>query len=393
MILFWLVGAALAAVALLLVLRPLVFGKKAAGISRRDANVSIYRNQLREIEADLAAGRLAVADYERARAELEARLLEDVSDKETRASPPRAASRALTLVVALAIPLGAAALYFAVGNPGAMVPLEEQHAATVHQLENMIARLAARLRENPDDVEGWKLLARSYASVERFPEAADAYAKAAARAPRDAQLLADFADALAMARGRRLDGEPEKLIARALELEPQNLKALALSGTAAFARGNYAVAAAQWEKMLPLVPADSEDARSIRASIAEAQSQLKPGTAAAALKGTVRLSAELKAKVSPDDVVFIFARAAQGPPMPLAVKRAKARELPLAFALDDAMAMAPGMQLSSFPRVIVGARISKSGSATPRPGDLQGTSETVANDAQGVSVVIDTVVR
>ena len=167
-------------------------------------------------------------------------------------------------------------------------------------------------------------------------------------------------------------------------------EALALAGTAAFERKDFAGAVRLWSHMLPLVAPDSEDARTIQASIAEAQSHLKATTP---LKGTVRLSPDLKAKASPDDVVFIFARAAQGPPMPLAVKRATVRELPLAFALDDAMAMAPGMQLSSFPRVIVGARISKSGSATPQPGDLQGTSAPVANDAQGVSVVIDTVVR
>jgi cytochrome c-type biogenesis protein CcmH len=287
----------------------------------------------------------------------------------------------------------AAALYLLVGNPGALAPQPDPHAITVQQLEVMVERLAARLRESPDDVEGWKLLGRSYSALGRFPESAEAYAKAAARDPKDAQLLADFADVLAMAQGQRLEGDPEKLIARALELDPQNLKALALAGTAAFERKDFAQAVQLWSRMLPLVPPESEDARTIQASIAEAQSQLKPATASTSLNGTVRLSPELKGKVSPDDVVFIFARAAQGPPMPLAVKRAKAGELPLAFALDDAMAMAPGMQLSSFPRVIVGARISKSGSANPQPGDLQGASAPVANDAQGVSVVIDTVVR
>ena len=119
----------------------------------------------------------------------------------------------------------------------------------------MVARLVARLRENPDDVEGWKLLGRSYGVMGRFAEAADAYAKAAVRAPRDARLLADFADMLAMARGQSLQGEPEKLVMRALELEPENLKALALAGTAAFERGDYAAAAARWERMLAQVDA------------------------------------------------------------------------------------------------------------------------------------------
>jgi cytochrome c-type biogenesis protein CcmH len=379
MILFWLIGAALAAAALVLVLRPLVFSRDSMRVRRNEANLAIYRDQLRELDADLAAGRLAAADYERSRAELEARLLEDVVEE---SAPRRGANRGVTLIVAFAIPLCAAALYFAVGNPGAI------DSPAVH-LDSMVQRLAAHLRENPDDTAGWKLLGRAYASLERFPEAAAAYAKAAVRAPRDAQLLAELAEALAMARGRRLEGEPEQLIARALELEPANLKALALAGTAAFARQDYAAAAAQWEKMLPLVAADSEDARSIQASVDEARSLMGKRE----LKGTVSLSSKLKTKAAPGDTVFIFARAAEGPRMPLAVLRKRVRDLPLAFSLDDSMAMAPGMRLSGFPRVIVAARVSKSGNAAPQPGDLQGASAAVANDAEGVSVVIDTVVR
>jgi cytochrome c-type biogenesis protein CcmH len=379
MILFWAIGAALAAAALVLVLRPLIFAKKDTGVSRSHANVSIYRDQLRELDADLAGGRLAAADYERSRAELEARLLEDVGEE---SAPRRGGIRALALTVAFAVPLCAAALYFATGNPSAI------DSPAVH-LETMVNRLAAHLRENPDDTAGWKLLGRAYASLERFPEAADAYAKAAVRAPRDAQLLAELAEALAMARGRRLAGEPEQLVARALELEPANVKALALAGTAAFARKDYAAAAAHWEKMLPLVPADSEDARSIQASVDEARALIGKKD----LKGVVKLSPKLAGKASPEDTVFIFARAAEGPPMPLAILRKQVRDLPLEFALDDSMAMAPGMRLSGYPRVIVAARVSKSGDAAPRPGDLQGASAPVANDAEGVSVVIDSIVR
>jgi len=391
MTLFWLAGAALAAVVLGLVLRPLIFRGSKSSVSRPEANLSIYRDQLRELDADLAAGTLAQADYERARREIEARLLEDVALAPEPA--PARCGRALVAAIAVAIPAAALGVYLLVGSPGAL-SLQSEHQMNAQQLEAMVERLAARLRENPDDVEGWKLLGRSYGALGRFPEAVDAYVKAATRAPRDAQILADLADVLAMSRGQRLQGEPEKLVLRALELDPQNLKALALAGTAAFERKDFAAAVRYWQRMLPLVAAGSEDARSIQASIAEAQSFLKPGAASvAALKGSVRLAPELKAKASPDDTVFIFARAAQGPPMPLAVKRAKVRELPLEFALDDSMAMAPGMQLSGFPRVIVGARVSKSGSATPQPGDLQGASPAVANDASSVTVVIDSVVR
>jgi cytochrome c-type biogenesis protein CcmH len=386
MIPFWLAGAALALVVIALALRPLVFRRSGGGVSRRDANASIYRDQLRELDADLAAGTLAQADYERARREIEARVLEDVA-----AAPAPAAaagSRALAAALAVAVPALALGVYLAVGSPGGL-ELDLEHQANARQLEAMVERLAARLKEKPDEVEGWKLLGRSYGVMGRFAEATEAYARAAALAPRDAQLLADFADMLAMSQGQRLAGEPEKLVLRALELEPANLKALALAGTAAYERKAFAAAVRYWERMLPLVPAESEDARTIRASIAEAQAQAgsKP------LRGRISLSAKVRGKAAPEDTVYVFARAAEGPPMPLAVLKRQVRDLPFEFSLDDSMAMAPGMQLSGFPRVVVGARISKSGSATPQAGDLQGASAPVANDATGVSVVIDSEVR
>jgi cytochrome c-type biogenesis protein CcmH len=385
MTLFWLVGAALAAA----VLYHLFRSRKAGAISRRDANVAIYRDQLRELDADLKSGLIAQADYERARRELEGRLLEDAA-----AAPVahrEAAGRRAAWTLGAGIPLFALVVYLAVGTPDALSPQSDTHAISAQQLEGMVERLAARLRENPDDVEGWKLLGRSYSVLGRFGESAEAYAKAAARAPRDAQLLADFADVLAMARGQTLEGEPEKLVLRALEIDPANLKALALAGTAAFARKDYQGAAAHWEKMLAHVPPDSEDARAIRANVQEARSLA--GIGRKELKGTVALSPKLKGEAQPDDTVFILARAAEGPAMPLAVKRVKVRELPASFALDDSMAMAPGMNLSAHARVVVVARVSRSGSATPQAGDLQGATAPVANDASGVSIIIDSVVR
>jgi cytochrome c-type biogenesis protein CcmH len=386
MTLFWLIGALLAAGVLAWVLRPLLTRRAAAPVSSQAANVSIYRDQLRELDTDLAAGTLAQADYDRSRAELEARLLEDVRAPDAAARRP--AGRRAALALAAVIPVMAFGVYLLVGNPGAL-QRESEHAATLAQLETLVGRLAARLRENPDDADGWKLLGRSYSALGRFDLAADAYAKAAVRAPRDAQLLVDFADALAMARGQRLEGEPEKLIRRALEIEPNNLKGLALAGTGAFERKDYAQAAAYWGRMLPLVPADSEDARMIQQNVSEAR-QLAGDTKA--LQGTVSLAPQLKGKAAADDTVFVFARAADGPPMPLAVARARVRDLPYSFRLDDTMAMTPAMKLSAFPKVVVGARVSKSGNATAQPGDLQGASAPVANDAGSVNVVIDRVV-
>jgi len=300
-------------------------------------------------------------------------------------------------VIGAAVPVLAFALYLLVGHPAA-VDREAELGASAAQVEAMVARLAARLRDNPDDVDGWKLLGRSYGVMGRYAEAADAYAKAAVRAPRDAPLLVDLADMLAMARGQTLQGEPEKLALRALELEPGNLKALALVGSAAFERKDYAGAAAHWERMLAHVAPDSEDARSIQRNVAEARSLSKEKekqepSASAGVRGTVSLAPKLKEKAAPDDVVFVFARAVDGPPMPLAVARVRVRDLPYRFQLDDSMAMTPAMKLSAFPKVVIAARVSKSGTATAQPGDLQGASAPVTNDASAVTVVIDGFVR
>jgi cytochrome c-type biogenesis protein CcmH len=399
MTLFWLIGAAAAAVALGWVLRPLLARKRAAAPSRNAANVAIYRDQLRELEADRAAGTLAGADYERARAELEARALQDAGEPEPEA--PRPGGRRAAWALAATVPIAAAAVYLVVGTPSAIVLEAEQRAEqqiTVAQVEAMVERLAARLRENPEDVNGWKLLGRSYGVMGRYAEAADAYARAALRAPRDAQLLADFADVLAMARGQSLQGEPEQLVLRALEIEPGNVKALALAGSAAFERKDFAAAASHWERMLAHVEPGSEDARAIQQNVAEARSlqrqEQKPQPATSAgVRGTVSLAPKLKENAAPDDTVFVFARAAEGPPMPLAVARVRVRDLPYRFVLDDSMAMSPAMKLSAFPRVVVAARVSKSGTATAQPGDLQGASAPVANDEAAVSVVIDSLVR
>ncbi|MDH3438635.1 MAG: c-type cytochrome biogenesis protein CcmI, partial [Betaproteobacteria bacterium] len=239
----------------------------------------------------------------------------------------------------------------------------------------------------------------------------EAYANAAARTPNDAQLLADYADALGMAQGRNLEGEPEKLIARALAIDPANTKALALAATAAFNRRDYANAVQYWERMLTVLPPDSEAAQVVRSNIAEARSLAGGALAAASpaapapalapapadaggrVSGVVKLAPELAGKIAPTDTVFVFARAAQGPRMPLAILRRQARDLPLEFTLDDSMAMTPAMKLSSFPQVVIGARVSKSANAVPQPGDLQGLSAPIQVGANGVSVVIDSEVR
>jgi cytochrome c-type biogenesis protein CcmH len=414
---FLITAALLVAGAVLFVVPALVRGRARPAESRDVVNTAVYRDQLRELESDLRSGTLAADQVDKARGEIEARLIDDVSAErlgEHIVPQTPARSRTSAIAFGIAVPLCALAVYLGVGNPRALDPQPgggTDHGVTQQQLQSLIERLAARMKDNPEDAEGWVMLARSYAVLGRYLESADAYARAAARIPDDAQLLADYADALAMAQGRRLHGEPEKIVARALAADPNNIKALALAGTAAFDRKNYAEAVRHWERIRGLVPPASQFADSLQASIAEARElggmrpaagkaqtpaagpAQTPVAAPARVSGTATLAPALAGKVAPTDTVFIFARAAEGPRIPLAVLRKQARDLPVSFVLDDSMAMSPQMKLSGQTRIVVGARVSKTANATPQAGDIQGLSAPVKVGASGVAVTIDTEVR
>lgn len=417
MIVFWLVATLLLACALALLLPPLVRRRSGqAAISRKATNIAVYRDQLRELEQDHAAGVVNREGYEETRREIERRLLDDVGGAEE-SSHTGSAGRNAAVVVGAAIPIVAFVLYFAVGTFEVLLPgrvgagaSAEQggHSISEDQIRELAGRLASRLEKEPDNVEGWVMLGRSYAALGEFDKAARAYGTAVARAGNDAALLADYADALAMAQGRSLQGEPEKVIERALAIDPQNVKALALAGTARFDRKDYAGAVQYWERILKVAPDNSEFAQSVRSSIAEAQQLAqsggapavakgaqKPagepasGVAAKAVSGVVQIAPALATRVSPNDTVFVYARAVEGPRMPIAIVRAQAKDLPLRFTLDDRSAMTESMKLSAQERVVVGARISRSGTATPQPGDLEGMSAPVAVGAKGVEVVVN----
>ena len=409
------IAALLVAVALAFVLPPLLRRRGALSPQARDeANAALYRNELAELERDLAAGTISEAACLEARLELERRLLEDVaassSDHDAMPAPAPAPSRGLAVTVGVLVPVIALSGYLAIGNPAALDPVartapDSSHAATAEQINAMVAKLAARLEAKPDDAEGWGMLARSYTALGQFDKAIPAYARVVKLAPDNAGLLADYADALAMTRGRTLSGEPMALVKRALALDPKHIKALALAGSAEFEVRNFAGAVAYWERILPLAQADAEFTRSVAASIDEARQLGKlPAAAAAAapavaaapgkaISGTVRIAPALAKQVSPGDTLFIFARPADGSRMPLAILRATAGELPYRFTLDDTHAMSPSARLSGQSSVVIAARISKSGGATPQPGDLQGASQPLAPGASGLEIVIDSAVK
>lgn len=416
MTLFWIIAGLLAAVALLFLLPPLL--RKRGGeagtsnVTRGALNVSIYRDQLRELDGDLASGTISRERYDEAKRDIERRLIEESGEPPAGAPQAAPRSRRMAIAVGLMVPLFAAGLYVVVGNPDGLSPEKRtagKHDITPQQIAGMVDKLAARLKEKPEDGEGWMMLGRSYAVLGRFAEAAGAYENAARRMPGNAQILADQADALAMAQGGKLQGEPEKLIERALGIDPDNVKAIALAGTVAFDKKDYAGAAMLWEKILKIAPADSEFARSVSASITEARTRagesgapVQPATGAktgvktaqsANVSGTVQLAPALAAKVAPDDTLFIFARAAEGPRIPLAILKKRAGELPVKFVLDDTLAMSPAAKISGASQVIVGARVSKSGDAKPRSGDLEGYSAALKVGVGDVKIIIDTEVK
>ena len=420
MTLFWVYAALLSAAALAFLVVPLLRNRARAGapVSRVASNLTVFRDQLAELDADLAAGTIGREQWEAARADLQRGLLEDVAAPAASAAAPATRSKAAAIAIAIALPLAAVLLYLGVGNPQGLNPRmqgaeQAPHQLTQEQIESMAARLAQRLEANPDDGEGWIMLARTYGALGRFAEAAGAYAKAEAKFPQNAQLLADYADSLAMAQGQNLQGKPEALIRRALQVDGDNIKALALAGTVELEKRNFTKAIEYWQRMLPLLPPDSEMVESVRASIKEAQDkqggapksaaaqekrdgapkQTAAAAKAASVSGTVKLAPALAARAAPDDTVFVLARPAQGSRMPLAAVRVKVKDLPLAFSFDDSMTMNPSAKLSDFAEVVVAARVSKTGNVVPQGGDLEGVSKPVRPGASGITVEIANVIQ
>ena len=279
---FWIIAAALALIALLFVVLPLLKSQPRPafyGVGN-ELKLSVYRDQLAELGEDRRAGRLSSDQYEQARGELEDRVIEEMPEAGVPVAAPAPRRHCVAAVAAgVAVPLLAVVLYFALGNPDTLRPqqADSPHGLGQQEMDTMIARLAARLENNPQDAKGWVMLARAQTVMGRFDEASAAYAKSVTLFPDDAQLLADYADALAMARGGRLAGEPEQLVARALRADPDNAKALALAGTIAFDNKDFALALKHWERLRSSTPPNSEFAKSIQASIDEAKSLLLAG--------------------------------------------------------------------------------------------------------------------
>lgn len=403
MTVFLILAGLMVAGALLMLVPPVLKGaRREAEQEQAGAALVVLREQLAELEAERAAGRLDVETYANSRDELERRALEEGQAADAAISASKAGpAKGWAAGLAVMVPVLAVVGYLAFGEPEALDPAN--HVAetggdfTREQVEQMVGTLVARLENEPDNVEGWSILARTYTMLQDYPKAAAAYEHLAGLLPDNADVITEWADATAASEGSVL-GKAEPLVERALAIDPGHPKALAIAGTMAYQRGDFAGAAAQWEKILARIPPGAEMARGVIESVNEARQKAgmaplaQPGPAAAAAPGPITLNGRLEIapglrdRLAADDTVFVFARTAQGGP-PVAALRFRGADLPLSFSFEQATMM--GSEIP--PTVTLGARVAKGGAAAAGAGDLEGAIEDVAIDASGVSLVIDRV--
>ncbi len=431
---FWLVALALVAGTLGLLVIPLLRRRAmASGPADEAAAAAVFRDHKRQVEADFTAGSIDAAGRDEALADLVTRFgneLAQVTPGENTTAPGHRRWIAALALVAL-VPIGAASIYYHLGSPTALdaPKAQAEHSISDAQMATAVDTLAKRLQANPDDGEGWAMLGRSYRTMGRFDAASLAFSEAVKHLPPSAAVLTDWAESVAQAQGRNLAGQPTELVNRALAIDPAYPKALAMAGGAAIERGDPATALTYWRRLRAALPADNPDLAQIDTLIAQvevaarnqgsgtaaptsaaatapadkptATAAATPASPAAAngagapgksVAGKVEVDPRLAAKLVPSDVVFIFARNPDAGRMPLAAMKITVAELPKTFDLTDAMAMTPAATISGAAKIVIEARVSKSGDVVARPGDLSGVSATVAPGARDVRVVIDKVV-
>jgi len=421
MTVFWVVAALLIVAGLLFIIPPLMkkTGHEEQVIDQEDINVILYKDQLEELKADLENGVLTQEQFAQANEDLKRGLVENVKSapNESKLQVPSGLEKNAAYIVGaflVVVPfilfnnqLGEFELDTRL-NPEKAKPTvqAEGHQGTI---EDQVRMLQERLQANPDDLEGWVMLARSYYYMKKYREASDTFARAVAvNKESDPQLLADYADALAMANGRNMSGQPYEMVKKALLIDPKNQKALWLAATATYQVKDYRTTLTYWETLLAQYPEGTENHTQMLKNIGEVkvllgeeldpefiakvESAEKAQVTEANVSGEVTLDPKLSSQVSPNDTVFVFARAANGPRMPLAIIKKQVKDLPVKFTLDDSLAMNPSMKISKFPQIVVSARISKSGNAMPQAGDLLGATAPVSLGSQGLNIVINNVV-
>ena len=413
MTIFWFITAAMILVAIAILAPSLLRSRRSDQLDRDRQNVMIAREHLVELEADLNSGRVTQAQFEQSKLELEQALLIDL-DQQVEVDSVRSVSGAgrLTLgSIAIALPLLTLPLYFYLGSPELIQPdpLQTAEVADPHSegnlpsVDQMLTILVNRLRENPSDTDGWFLLGRTYMAMEDYPKAAATFERLHQLVGDQPVVLLSWADAQSMAQSGNMQGKPTELVSKALELDPTNTTALWLAGMVEDQAGNYSRAVELWERLAPMIENDPRSATRIASLIANARvkgalpvpviQQSESGPSSGSIQVQVTLSPELADKVTQDWSLFIYARALNGPKMPLAASKHKVGDLPLEVTLDDSSAMMPKLKISNFEQVLVGARISSSGNPIAVSGDLTGeVSPVLVTGDDQVRLVIDKVV-
>ncbi|OYY53962.1 MAG: c-type cytochrome biogenesis protein CcmI [Polynucleobacter sp. 35-46-207] len=375
-------------------LRPLFFKPKELATSRRQMNAAIYREELDKLEAERVSGAIDSESYEQAHAEMRQRLFQDTDepdDLSVMGSPKKTIIGICIFVILLSI-----GFYVALGDAPRIAEKNAEKPMTKESVDLMVAQFAEKLEKEPDNLQGWAMLARSYRVLGRNVEAQKAYERAGSYVDSDPQLLADYADVIATNNNGNFAGKPMQLLKKALALDPDNLLALWLTGTAAFNAEDYKGAITSWERLAKQLPADSDEARSINLSIEEARSKgglataNKPAISTKGVSGQVDLAPTLKSQLKSGDILMVIARK-PGERMPVAVFKTAATSFPMSFALNDSLAMSPNALISQLPEVSVEVRISKTGMAMPESGDLISAPTTVKVGASNIQLLVDAV--
>jgi cytochrome c-type biogenesis protein CcmH len=401
---FWIVAAALLVLALAILLIPLLRGSHAQVTDQRQQqNIQIGREKKQLLDAQLAEGEIDQAAFDAAYLDIQTALALELERDE--AGNEGARGNWMALVVLLAIPCASIALYLVYGeyrvidNPQLTqaAPPHSQASAPQMSLEEMVAATEDRLSENPDDAEAWFLRGRLHMAKQEFDGAVNAFRRSVTLMPEEPGIMFALADAMAMRNNGNLLGEPEALVLRGLQLAPRFPNGLWLAGLAAEQREDFAAAHRYWSLLLPMIVGDAAAAEEVRGLLASLE-QRDPELVATAVAGrqltlNIDIDDELRVRADGGSVVFVYARAMQGPPMPLAVKRVQLQDLPLTLTLGDEDAMMPSMKLSSYDQVVVGARVSFSGNPVAQSGDFYTERESVdsANPPEQISLTIDQV--
>jgi len=430
MTLFWIIAAALTIVAILFIVLPILKYKKVEEVSSDELNIEIIKQQLKELDADMEAGELEQEQYTASRHDLEKALLADLNvgnnNKTRKAKSGRWAMFAIpVIIIVIALPtyfkVGAPDIIPRLNNPASMqqrtAQNNPQHSAAGQpntSMEELVIKLAKRMESEPENIEGWKMLGRSYISLGRIQEALQTYEKAIKLDRKDIDLLMGYATTMAMTRDNQFQGMPAELIDQAYQLAPENPNVLWLKGNIHYQAGEFQQAVIIWGKVMSKLQPGSEEATTVAEYLKDARSRLPAGTtvpaapqastapatttkssgagAAEAIHVTVTLDPALQNKVQGNETLFIFARAVNGPRVPLAVVRKIASDLPVTLVMDDSMSMAAQFALSKYPQVIVEARITKSGKPSASSGDLEGhVSPVKPGQTETVQLIINTV--